>query len=309
MINIKAALGIEGVSHLENNRAIRVGKYFSYVVFLALIVVAVQLVLDYSDKDQSSVWISAIVWSVFTAELLVNLYFVDDKWRYARHNWLNIVIVILVFPWIDYGGDWAAIFRALRLLLFLRVALDALWDVIRLLQRNNFGVVLAVALVFVIIAGAVFSVLEDTDFASGLWYVLVTVTTVGYGDLVPRTETGRVFGAFLILFGVVLFSIVTANIAAFLIGSDQKQREQEIVKSLYEVREHLEAQSKKNEQRLAQILEEMNRKVDDLEKRLQSDHSAKVEHGIGKLETHLRADNEAVLDEIKRLVKKLEKGH
>lgn len=305
MINIKAILGVEGVNANENETAVRIGRYFSYAVLVALLVVAVQLVLDYSDEDKDSIWISVVVWLVFTTELVVNLHLVNDKKLYLKNNWLNVLIVILVFPWIDYGGDWAAIFRALRLLLFLRVALDGYWDVVMLLKRNNFGIVLMVAFVFIIISGALFAVIEKTDFASGVWYALVTVTTVGYGDMVPQSDRGRLFGAVLILFGVVLFSLVTANISAFLIGAEQKNREKEILKAVFEMQQSIESQSKKNEYHIEQVIGEVNRKVDELEHKMQIEHSNRLEHGISALEGKLKAENQQVLKEIKELVRKL----
>ena len=53
------------------------------------------------------------------------------------------------------------------------------------------------------------------------------MATVGYGDVVPHNMAGRLFGSLLILFGVVLLSLLTANLAAFFIGSDAEKMEQE----------------------------------------------------------------------------------
>jgi len=46
------------------------------------------------------------------------------------------------------------------------------------------------------------------------------MATVGYGDVVPHSGAGRLFGSLLIMFGVVLLSLLTANLAAFFIGGD-----------------------------------------------------------------------------------------
>ncbi|MDG4813342.1 ion channel [Hydrogenovibrio sp. 3SP14C1] len=314
--NIKALLGVEGVSPNENARAVKVGAYLSYAVFLALLVVVIQLVLDYSDTLQDSFWISVLVWGVFTTELVVNLWLVDDRKRYIQHNWLNVLIIILVFPWFDYGNDWAAILRGLRLVLFLRVVLDVFADVVNLLKQNSFGLVLSGAFFFIILAGAIFSVIEEVDFTDGVWYALVTITTVGYGDIVPLTGEGRLFGAALIIIGVILFSLVMANISAFLIGSEQKEREKDILNHIKKMQDHLDVQAELNEKRLSEVLSEMSTKVDGLEKRMQSFHAERFDNSLGYLDKRvrlekeeilqkMRQENEALLSELRRTISKV----
>jgi len=61
----------------------------------------------------------------------------------------------------------------------------------------------------------------------GMWWAWATMSTVGYGDVVPHSAAGRLFGSLLILFGVVLLSLLTANMAAFFIGGDAKKVELE----------------------------------------------------------------------------------
>jgi voltage-gated potassium channel len=299
-MNLKAIIGVEGVSQFEGEKAVRVGRYFSYAVFVALLVVVVQLVLDYADHDRDSIWISAMVWGVFASELVVNLWLVRDKKRYLLHNWLNVLIVILVFPWIDYGGHWAAIFRALRLLLFLRVMSDVFIDVVLLLKRNNFGVVLVVYVVFVVVSGAIFAALEDTTFSNGLWYSLVTVTTIGYGDVVPVTEKGRAFGTVLIVFGVVLFSLVTANISAFLIGSDQKEREKDILKNVKLLQSHLDKQTELNKVHSDEALQKVSESVEEVGRRMKQFHTENIGHGLDSLEVKRREEHDFLLQQIRR---------
>jgi len=61
----------------------------------------------------------------------------------------------------------------------------------------------------------------------GMWWAWVTMATVGYGDVVPHTGAGRLFASLVVLFGVVLISLLTANLAAFFIGSDVEKIEED----------------------------------------------------------------------------------
>jgi voltage-gated potassium channel len=83
------------------------------------------------------------------------------------------------------------------------------------------GWAIAVAtLAVTIVSGVIMRFVDHADFDSvglGLWWAVQTVTTVGYGDVVPTHVGGRIMAAFLMLVGIGLLSVVTAVItAAFL---------------------------------------------------------------------------------------------
>lgn len=83
------------------------------------------------------------------------------------------------------------------------------------------GVAIAVAMLSVtIICGVVIRVLDPADFDNlwlALWWAVQTVTTVGYGDVVPEKLSGRIIASILMLAGIGVISVVTAVVtAAFL---------------------------------------------------------------------------------------------
>jgi voltage-gated potassium channel len=60
------------------------------------------------------------------------------------------------------------------------------------------------------------------------WWAIVTATTVGYGDEYPTTPGGRAIGVFLMLTGITVFGVITANLAAFLIETDESAAGEEV---------------------------------------------------------------------------------
>jgi voltage-gated potassium channel len=86
---------------------------------------------------------------------------------------------------------------------------------------------IAVAAVAVAMLGALVAFLVDRDafdsFGEALWWAVVTVGTIGYGDVVPTNGAGRVVAAILILFTMAFFPVLTGVVTATLI--DQGQRE------------------------------------------------------------------------------------
>lgn len=300
-MSIKAILGVAGVDAKENKKAVKVGQYLSAAVLVALVATLVQVVVDYSSLAEEKLWLSILIWGIFALELVVNLYLVNDKKRYLKNNWLNVLIVVIAFPWISVTSEWAPVLRILRLALFLRVFTDIFWDVIKVLRRNNFGLILVIASIFIALSGAIFSVIEDTNLATGLWYALVTVTTVGYGDVTPITEKGRLFGVLLIVFGVVLFSLVTANISAFLIGSRQRRVENEILKYVQTAQENLEKQARRNEEQLNLAIESVVTKLEQLQQEQLKQDKEKIFQAFLEMEEKLLLESKSLKEQINLL--------
>jgi voltage-gated potassium channel len=77
----------------------------------------------------------------------------------------------------------------------------------------------------------------------GIWYAWVTMTHVGYGDVVPTSFLGRVIGSLLILFSIALLGLFTATFSAILIGRDVtevEKEESEILAELKRLHERLD---------------------------------------------------------------------
>jgi len=254
-------LGVAGVNKLESEKALKIGRFFQFLVLLALFVVFAQAIMSFTDFSIEANWVTNTIWLVFFLELVVNLYNVKNRTRYIKENWLNVFIVLVAFPGVNWGSGWALIARSLRLLLFIRFFTGFFKDFVAILKRNRFGQILVTSAFIIFGSGALFAYLENKSLWDGVWYALVTITTVGYGDVVPTTHAGRVFGIFLILFGVVFFSLVTANIAAFLIGSEQRKLEKDILEYMRMNEKRLVSQQLINDKHVERIIQHMSSEI------------------------------------------------
>jgi len=87
------------------------------------------------------------------------------------------------------------------------------------LQRENVIKLLAVIVVIVLCSGYLISSYEPgVSFSSGLWWSIVTLTTVGYGDISPSTSGGRILAVVIMFFGIGLLGILSASLASMLIS-------------------------------------------------------------------------------------------
>ena len=123
---------------------------------------------------------------------------------------------------------------------------------------NARSVTIGLALTFVglaLIGGVIIRFVDHQNFPSvglGIWWALQTVTTVGYGDVVPTTVGGRLVGGFVMVIGIAFISFVTAGVTSTLVQraarekseADRAQREEiaeRIVDQLTELGKRLDA--------------------------------------------------------------------
>jgi len=92
------------------------------------------------------------------------------------------------------------------------------------LQRENVINLFAVILIIVLISGSLIALFEpDLSFASGVWWSIVTLTTVGYGDISPSTTGGRILAVLIMFFGIGLLGMLSASLATLLIRKRMKE--------------------------------------------------------------------------------------
>lgn len=221
-------IGLAGVDARENDAAQRWGRVLEW----PLLILAFWILIDWYHQqadvsNQSYLPLSDwVVWSFFATELTLMLWLVDRPGRYLRQNWLSLVIVSVGIPFTIGAVEFnSGILRSLRLLLFLGILIRLSADLRSVLGRHNLGITLLVALGFLILAAFLISGLDPAfkNPVDGFWWAWVTMTTVGYGDLVPTTLEGRIVGMLLILVGIAIFSLLTASFSVFFIERDEKE--------------------------------------------------------------------------------------
>ena len=179
--------------------------------------------------------INLLIWGIFALDLVVKVAIAPARWDYLRRHWFDVVLVAL--PMLRP----LRLTRSVRVLRLVRAGHlgAALWranaGAREVLARHGLHYLLVIALVLVAVSGALMTAFERNqpdatihDLPDGIWWALATVTTVGYGDVFPRSDAGRGLAVALMLFGIALFGVITANVAAFFVQRETDETLKEV---------------------------------------------------------------------------------
>lgn len=211
-----------------------VGKFFDVLLMMAIIasVAAVMLESTQGFGTRYRDVLTAIEWSftlLFTAEYLVRLWCVRQPRVYAT-SFYGIVDLLAVLP--TYlalfvtGSGYLLVIRILRILRLFRVlkltryvsAADALVAAMKQSWRK-IVVFLYVILTLVVLFGSAMFLIEGpengfTSIPRGVYWGVVTLTTVGFGDITPQTPLGQFVASIVMILGYGIIAVPTGIYAA-----------------------------------------------------------------------------------------------
>ncbi len=87
----------------------------------------------------------------------------------------------------------------------------------------------AIALVTLVAGAEAFSSVEKISIGNGIYWAVSTMTTVGYGDITPRTTTGKAVASVMMLVGVGVFAMVTGALAQRFLAADVEETEEDLL--------------------------------------------------------------------------------
>ena len=205
------------------------GRFFD-VILLTLIILSVLIVVlesVRSIRDAYGFYFQVAEWTVtslFTVEYVARLLSAEDAKRYAT-SFSGIVDLLAIAPiylsLLFAGAHSFAVVRSLRLLRVFRILKLTEYvgeaAVLRVaLQESVRKITVFIFAVFtiVIIVGALMYQIEGeahgfTSIPTAMYWAIVTITTVGYGDILPQTVTGRILASLLMIIGYGIIAVPT----------------------------------------------------------------------------------------------------
>ena len=220
------------------------GRSFD-LILLGLIVLSVLAAILESDPVLRVVYdiqFDVLEWVftlVFTVEYLLRLLVVSHPLRYAR-SFFGIVDLLSIVPsflgLLVSGAHVFLVVRGLRLMRIFRVLKlgeylqesELLWSALSA-ARRKISVFLLAMVTLVIVIGALMYAIEGPErgfrsIAVGIYWAIVTITTVGYGDVAPTTPLGRFIASAVMLLGYSIIAVPTGILTAEITAASERRR-------------------------------------------------------------------------------------
>ena len=219
------------------------GKIFD-MILLGTILVSIVAVMIESDKNTLSsqyqhelLIVEWVVTGIFTIEYILRLIVSKYPWQYAK-SFFGVIDLLTVLP--SYlsifipGTQSLMVLRVLRLLRIFRI-----FKLIRFIKAGEFlaqslyanrykiAIFLGVIASLVLIMGTFMYMVEGDQYGfssipKSMYWAIVTITTVGYGDVVPQTSLGRFTASIMMLIGYAIIAIPTGIMSSQMLFSHRK---------------------------------------------------------------------------------------
>lgn len=220
------------------------GRQFDIALLYAIVLSILVVMLESVDtfRQEYGEWLRIAEWVftiVFTIEYLARIISIGKPWYYITSVFGVIDFLSIIPTYLSLfviGGQYLLIIRALRLLRIFRIlklsrymgeantlgaALNA--------SRHKITVFMWVVLTIVIIMGTLMYMIEGgnngfTSIPRSVYWAIVTLTTVGYGDIAPQTITGQIVASMIMILGYAIIAVPTGIVTAEITQQKIKNR-------------------------------------------------------------------------------------
>lgn len=220
------------------------GKLFDVLLFGAILasvaLTMLQSVGSIRDNHGTLLFVLNMTFTgLFTIEYLLRLWCAQSGTRYAR-SFFGVVDLLAILPvyisWFIPGTRFLDVVKVLRMLRIFRVLkmsqyvgdADLLMNALTS-SRRKIGIFLVAVMTIVVILGSLMYVIEGeehgfTSIPRSVYWAIVTLTTVGYGDVSPQTNLGQSLAALIMIIGYSIIAVPTGIITAELgLSAHQKK--------------------------------------------------------------------------------------
>lgn len=199
---------------------------FDTVMRVPIIISALlPLVIAPESNGWAGIIVGVATWLVFLTDYIVHARH-TVHYRRTRLGLFDLGVVILTAPWFLLPG-----LQAGRFIVVVRLARLARVVMANRRSRRLFGTLgrVAVIALLVVVVGALVAYHaehpvnhEFATYGDSLWWAIVTLTTVGYGDIVPITPTGRWVAVMIMITGVAVLGLLSGSLASFFRGGESR---------------------------------------------------------------------------------------
>jgi voltage-gated potassium channel len=250
------------------------------MMLLSLLSVIIVLVMTFGRLDTETYrllfFIDTTICMIFMVNFFAGLLRSRNKLFYLRHHWIDFIASI---PAIE-ALRIARVFQILRVIRLIRMSRSFLIPLIKQRKQATLASLLVAMVTILTFASIIILIVESgTEGANiqtaeqAIWWALVTISTVGYGDFYPVSTAGHIVGGIVIVSGVSFFGVISGYMASVFVAPDESERQERQDAHKAEIKSELElalARMEENQRQMEQNQAQMLAKIAELKQALEA---------------------------------------
>ena len=253
------------------------------MMLLSLLSVIIVLVMTFGRLDSETYrllfFVDTSICMIFMINFFVGLIRARDKRFFINHHWIDFIASI---PAIE-ALRMARLFQILRVIRLIRMSRSLLLPLVKQRKQATLASLLVAMVTILTLASVIMLIVESgTEGANiqtaeqAIWWALVTISTVGYGDYYPVSTAGHIIGGVVIVSGVSFFGVISGYMASVFVAPDESERQERQDAHKAEIKSELElalARMEENQQKIEQNQAQMLAQIAELKQAIETKNS------------------------------------
>lgn len=253
------------------------------MMLLSLLSVIIVLVMTFGRLDSETYrllfFVDTTICMIFMINFFVGLIRARDKRFFIKHHWIDFIASI---PAIE-ALRMARLFQILRVIRLIRMSRSLLLPLVKQRKQATLASLLVAMVTILTLASVIMLIVESgTEGANiqtaeqAIWWALVTISTVGYGDYYPVSTAGHIIGGVVIVSGVSFFGVISGYMASVFVAPDESERQERQDAHKAEIKSELElalARMEENQQKIEQNQAQMLAQIAELKQAIETKNS------------------------------------
>ncbi|MGI2118850.1 ion transporter [Shewanella oncorhynchi] len=253
------------------------------MMLLSLLSVIIVLVMTFGRLDSETYrllfFVDTSICMIFMINFFVGLIRARDKRFFIKHHWIDFIASI---PAIE-ALRMARLFQILRVIRLIRMSRSLLLPLVKQRKQATLASLLVAMVTILTLASVIMLIVESgTEGANiqtaeqAIWWALVTISTVGYGDYYPVSTAGHIIGGVVIVSGVSFFGVISGYMASVFVAPDESERQERQDAHKAEIKSELElalARMEENQQKIEQNQAQMLAQIAEFKQAIETKNS------------------------------------
>lgn len=204
---------------------------YDFSVGLLALMLSLMLVIEIFISIPNEVkltfyYIDNIVRLIFIGDYFTRLAINRNKKRFIRENIVDLLSIFPIKIYIKIINftilpNIINVKYCVKIIQCIMLAICAIKFKIKVrdeIQKSRLNFLLVISTIFIVIGAVLISLVEGMSIGDALWWSFVTFTTVGYGDILLKTQLGRTIAVLLMIIGIGVIGVITTSLTLYIVG-------------------------------------------------------------------------------------------